>query len=129
MSDCVLDTDVVIGALDRGDAHHRQARELLLGLIGDGATLHLSVINYAEALVKPAENPTTLRQAIEAMATLGIHVHSPDAAVAREAARLRSLNISLADGFALATAKRLDASVASYDRRVRAAARKEHIAT
>jgi predicted nucleic acid-binding protein len=125
----VLDTDVVIGALDRRDAHHRKARALLLKLIGDGATLHLSVINYAEALVKPAENPKTLQQAIEAIATLGIHLHSPDAAIAREAARLRSLNISLADGFVLATAKRLSASVASHDRRVRTAAHKEQIAT
>ena len=96
---------------------------------GDGATLHLSVINYAEALVKPAENPTSLQQAIEAMATLRIHLHSPDAGIARDAVRLRSLNISLAGGFALATAKRLGASVASYDRRVRTAAHKEQIAT
>ena len=125
----MLDTDVVIGALDRRDAHHRKARALLLRLISDGVTLHLSVINYAESLVKPAENPTTLRQAIEAIETLGIHLHSPDAGMARDAARLRSPNISLADGFALATAKRLGASVASYDRRVRTAAHKEQLAS
>ncbi len=35
--------------------------------------------------------------------------------------RLRALNISLADGFALATAQARDASVASFDRRVRRA--------
>jgi hypothetical protein len=73
-------------ALDRRDAHHPKARALLLRLISDGIALHLSVINYAEALVKPAENPTTLQQAIEAIVTLGVHLHSPDAGIARDAA-------------------------------------------
>jgi predicted nucleic acid-binding protein len=44
---------------------------------------------------------------------------APIAPVAREAARLRSLNISLADGFALATARAHAARIAAFDRRVR----------
>jgi predicted nucleic acid-binding protein len=127
VSDCVLDTDVVIGALDRQDAHHRKASAALLRMLGDGTSVHLSVVNYAEALVKPAEDEITLRQAVEAIAMLRIHVHEPDPAIGRDAARLRGLNISLADGFALATARRLGASLASYDSRVRAAARKTSV--
>jgi predicted nucleic acid-binding protein len=123
VTSCVLDTDVVIGALDREDAHHARARTLLLGLLEEGTALYMSVINYAEALVKPAELEDTLQLAIGALATLGIQIHSPDAAIGRDAASLRSLNISLADGFALATARRLDARVASFDTRVRNAAR------
>jgi predicted nucleic acid-binding protein len=120
----VLDTDVVIGALDRQNAHYRKASASLLQMLDDGISLRLSVVNYAEALVKPAEDEATLRRVVEAIATLRIHVHQPDSAIGRDAARLRGLNISLADGFALATARRLGASLASYDSRVRAAARK-----
>ena len=119
----MLDTDVVIGALDRADAHHPRARALLSRLLRDGSRLHISVVNYAEALVKPAEDPRTLRLAIEAIAALGIQVHTPDAGIGRDAASLRRLNVSLADGFALATARRLGGRIASFDDRVRAAAR------
>jgi predicted nucleic acid-binding protein len=124
----VLDTDVLIGALDRRDAHHRQASAALLRMLDDDVPLHLSVVNYAEALVKPAESQASLQRAVDAIASLQIRLHEPDAVIARDAAQLRGFNISLADGFALATAQRLDASIASYDARVRAAARKARIA-
>jgi hypothetical protein len=41
--------------------------------------------------------------------------------MARDAARLRGSNISLADGFAIATARASKAAVASFDRRVQGA--------
>ena len=128
MTGCVLDTDVVIGALDRQDAHHRRASSLLLSMLDDGASLYLSVVNYAEALVKPSEEEVTLERAVAAITALRIELHAPDPAIARDAARLRKLNISLADGFALATARQLGAEVASFDARVRAAARKAGLA-
>ena len=124
MSACVLDTDVVIGALDRRDAHHDDAGRTILRLLDDGVTLHLCVVNYAEALVKPAEDKRTLRRAVDAITALRIELHAPDPAIGREAARLRGLGVSLADGFALATAGRLGAEIASFDERVRTAARK-----
>lgn len=123
MSACVLDTDVVIGALDRQDAHHDDAGRTILRMLDDGVSLHLSVVNYAEALVKPAEDERTLRRAVDAIATLRIALHAPDPAIGREAARLRQLGVSLADGFALATARRLGAEIASFDARVQNAAR------
>jgi predicted nucleic acid-binding protein len=127
VTSCVLDTDVVIAALDRADAHHRRAAKLLRGLHDDNVTLLLSVINYAETLVRPAENESTLRTAVAAIDALGIQLSVPTPAVARDAARVRSLNISLADGFALATARASKASVASFDRRVRRAVQRARL--
>jgi len=122
VSRCVLDTDVVIGALDRQDAHHANASSLLLGMLDTGISLHLSVINYAETLVRPAQERQALRRAVDAIASLRIELESPTPAIARDAARLRGLGISLADGFALATAQQLGAVLATFDARVRTAA-------
>ena len=121
MSGCVLDTDVVIAALDRADAHHRAAAGALRSMVADGVPLLLSLINYAETLVRPAEEESAMRAAVAAIDTIGIQLIAPTAAIARDAARLRASNISLADGFALATARAHDASVAPFDRRVRRA--------
>jgi predicted nucleic acid-binding protein len=121
LSACVLDTDVVIAALDRSDTHHREAAKAITGMLEDGDELLLSTINYAEALVRPAEDERTLQVAVDAIAALGIRPLAPTAAIARDAARFRSLGISLADGSALATAQANSATVASFDRRVRRA--------
>jgi predicted nucleic acid-binding protein len=121
VSGCVLDTDVVIAALDRADAHHRAAAGALRSMVADGVPLLLSLINYAETLVRPAEEESAMRAAVAAIDTIGIQLIAPTAAIARDAARLRASNLSLADGFALATARAHDASVATFDRRVRRA--------
>jgi predicted nucleic acid-binding protein len=119
----VLDTDVVIAALDRRDEHHQAAAVAFERLSDEGADLLFSAVNYGESLVKPAEDERTLRAAVDAIASLRIRVLAPDAEIARNAARFRGLGISLADGFALATATAHDASVASFDKRVRRALR------
>ena len=121
MSACVLDSDVVIAALDRSDAHHQDAGGTLLAMIEDRVDLLVSTVNYAEALVKPAEDEGALQAAVDAIAALGIKPIATTARVARDAARHRSLGVSLADGFALATAQARFASVMSFDRRVRRA--------
>ncbi|CAN5543734.1 hypothetical protein BH20ACT18_BH20ACT18_09790 [soil metagenome] len=121
MTSCVLGTDVVIAALDRADAHHRAAAKAIRAMIDANVPLVLSLINYAETLVRPAENESSLRTAVAAIDALGIQLSTPTPAIARDAARLRALSISLADGFALATAHAHDAVVASFDRRVRRA--------
>jgi predicted nucleic acid-binding protein len=119
---CVLDTDVVIAALDRSDAHHRAATKALMSMIDDGVSLDLSAINYAETLVRPAEREESLRAAVAAIDALGVEIVPPTPSVARDAARLRARrNISLADGFALATARATGSDLASFDRRVRRA--------
>lgn len=121
MSACALDTDVVIAALDRRDAHHRAAAKGVRAMLEQEVTLLLSLINYAETLVKPAESEPTLRAAIDAIAALGIRLVAPTPTIARDAARHRALGVSLADGFAMATAVAQTASLASFDRRVRRA--------
>jgi predicted nucleic acid-binding protein len=121
MSYCVLDTDVVIAALDRRDPHHPHAAKAITAMSTGEVTLLLSLINYAETLVRPAEDERTLRVATDALVALGVQLVAPTRAIAVDAARHRALNISLADGFALATAQTRGAYVASFDRRVRRA--------
>jgi predicted nucleic acid-binding protein len=123
VSACVLDTDVVIAALDRRDVHHRKAARAIERMSTEGTALLLSAVNYAESLARPAQDEQSLRMAIKAIASLQIGVVPPDAAMARDAARYRGLGISLADGFALATAEARTATVASFDKRVRRALR------
>jgi predicted nucleic acid-binding protein len=119
VSGCVLDTDVVIAALDRRDAHHADAAKALTAMIDGGVDLLVSLVNYAETLVRPAEDDISLRAAVRAIGALGIALVAPTPAIALDAARHRGLNISLADGFALATAQAHRAHVATFDRRVR----------
>jgi predicted nucleic acid-binding protein len=121
VSGCVLDTDVVIAALDRRDAQHRKAATAIEALAQEDVPLLVSLVNYAETLVRPAEDEDTLRLAMDALGTLGVRLIAPTPAIAVNAARHRALNISLADGFALATAQAQRADVASFDRRVRRA--------
>ncbi len=118
---CVLDTDVVIAALDRSDAHHVAAARLIRELVDAQTPRLLSLVNYAETLVRPAQNDRTLRMAIRAIDAMAITLVAPTPPIAREAARLRGSNISLADGFAIATARAHGAAVASFDARVRRA--------
>ncbi len=117
----MLDTDVVIAALDRADAHHAAVAEAFARLAAEQVELLLCTVNYAEALVRPAEDERNLRAAVDAIASLGIRLLAPDAALARTAARRRGLGVSLADGFAIATAERAGAHLASFDKRVRRA--------
>jgi predicted nucleic acid-binding protein len=124
VSTCVLDTAVVIAALDRSDAHYAAAASSFERFAAAGTALLICTVNYAEALVRRAEDERTLRAAVDAMATLGIRTSAPDAGLARNAARHRGLGISLADGFAVATAERVGADLASFDRRVRRAVKK-----
>jgi predicted nucleic acid-binding protein len=117
VTSCVLDTDVVIAALDRADAHHADAARLLGELADLDVPLLMSTVNYAEALVRPAERKHTLRLAVGAIEALCVTVVPPTPEMARDAATFRG--ISLADGFALATARARRATVASFDKRVR----------
>lgn len=117
---CVLDTDALIAVLDRRDAHHKQAAHAVETMTNARVPLVISMINYAEALVRPAASEDTLRTAVKAIADFGVRPLTPDATTARQAARHKSASgVSLADGFALATAESISGSVATFDRRVR----------
>lgn len=123
MTECVLDTDVVIAALDRGDAHHDAAARAVKRMAEGGTRLLVSPINYAEALVRPAASKSAMRAAVDAIRALGIELAPPTAFIAQRAAGFRHTGISLADSFALATALSRRASLATFDRDVRRSAR------
>jgi predicted nucleic acid-binding protein len=123
MSVCVLDSDVVIAVLDRRDEHHRSAARAVGRMIAERNDLLLSIVNYAETLVRPAEDAAALSAAVDAIGSLGIELVAPTPAIARDAARLRGSGVSLPDGFALATARARRATLATFDRRVRQALR------
>lgn len=126
----VLDADVLVGALDASDPHHRAARTLFTAWHRSGTPVLVSAVNLSEVLVAPAADRRQLRQARTAIATLGVAAHAPGEAIAVEAARLRQLYpISLPDGYCLATAAFLGAAVASFDQKVTRAARAEGTAT
>jgi predicted nucleic acid-binding protein len=128
VSACVLDTDVVIAVLDDEDARHRAARRAVSAMIDRETSLLLSTVNYAEALVRPAGDERLLRVATDAIAVLGVRIVAPTPPIARDAARAGRLTISLADGFAIATARAHGAAVATFDRRVRRALAKLDVA-
>ncbi len=122
----VLDADVVIGALDGRDDHHADARDLFVAWHAEGRPRLLSVVNLTEVLIAPSADAARLHTAREAIAALGIRVHAPTEAIAVEAARARREHpISLPDAYALATARQVAGSLATFDRRLRKIAR-EH---
>lgn len=126
----VLDADILIGALDSSDAHHRQARRLFVAWREQDDAVLVSVVNLSEVLVAPAADQRRLRAAREALAALGVSVHLPSEAVGVDASRLRSRHpISLPDGYLLATAKHTGATAVSFDRKVVRAAKAEGIPT
>lgn len=114
-----LDADVVIGALDSADPHHQSARRMFTAWHSHGDSLVISVINLSEVLIAPSTDPQRLRVARAAIAALGVEICLPTESIGVHAAELRGHHpISLPDAYALATARHLGATVASFDRKV-----------
>jgi predicted nucleic acid-binding protein len=124
----VLDADVLIGALDREDKHHRAARRLFTQWQRRNDAVVMSVVNLTEVLIAPARARDILPAAREAIDALGVSVHQPNEAIGVDAARLRGRHpISLPDAYCLATAKHTAAILVSFDRRVLRVAQAERI--
>lgn len=124
----VLDADVLIGALDASDPHHRQARRLFRSWHRHRDDTIISAINLSEALVAPSADNQQLRAARLAIAALEVAIHQPTEAIAVQAARLRGRHpISLPDAYLLATARQIGAAVASFDLNVTRAAESEQL--
>jgi len=119
----ILDADVLIGALDRDDAHHGRARQLLTDCRDRHDAVSISVVNLSEVLIAPSADPAHLSAAREAIGALGVNIHLPNEAIGIEAARLRQRHpISLPDAYCLATAKHTRSSIASFDQKILKAA-------
>jgi predicted nucleic acid-binding protein len=63
----LLDADVLIGALDRRDAHHESARRLLTAWRQQEDAVTISVVNLSEVLTAPAAARARLGTAREAI--------------------------------------------------------------
>lgn len=124
----LLDADVLIGALDGDDQHHKAARRLFTRWRNSQDTRAVSVVNLTEVLIAPSADVSILAAAREAIAALGVTVHQPNEAIGVEAARLRQHHpISLPDAYCIATAKHTGCTLASFDQKVLRAAEREHV--
>lgn len=122
----LLDADVLIGALDASDAHHDRARARFKNARRRQDSLSISVVNLTEVLIAPAADAGQLAAAREAIAALRVAIHQPSEAIAVDAARLRGRHpISLPDAYLLASARSTGAEIATFDRKVQAAAQRE----
>jgi predicted nucleic acid-binding protein len=112
----VLDADVLIAALDATDTHHRRARQHFKTWRAERAQRVISLVTLTEVLVAPAANLTHLNTAREAIAALEVKPHTPNEAIAVDAARLcGKYPISLPDAYVLATARHVGGRIASFD--------------
>lgn len=110
----VLDAGVVIGVLDREDAHHAEAHASLHEALHRSEGLALPASAFAEALVGPSgRGPDAVAVVQELVDRLPIDVVPLDADTARAAARLRSEHraLKLPDALVIATAITLDADL------------------
>jgi len=121
MAVVVFDSDVLIGFLNRQDAHHTAAVAAVRDAVKPGNRRLLCAVNYAEILIGPLR--TGAQATVEQMLTqLAIQIIQVDMALAQRAAAVRArTNLKLPDAFALATAVHAehrgweDISIASFD--------------
>jgi predicted nucleic acid-binding protein len=121
MAVVVFDSDVLIGFLNRQDAHHTAAVAVVRDAVKPGNRRLLCAVSYAEILVGPLR--TGAQATVEQMLTqLAIEIIQVDMALAQRAAAVRArTNLELPDAFALATAVHAehrgwkDVTVASFD--------------
>lgn len=91
-----LDSGVVIGFLDGGDAHHAAAHALLAGALREGDRLAMSASAFAECLVGPARRgDAAVRTVRDLFERLPIRVVPLAESTAVVAARVRARHRSL----------------------------------
>lgn len=120
----VLDANVLIAYWGNPDAHTGAA----LDILDTEEELTLHPVTLAESLV----GPVRVGLEAEAMADftrLGVERHVPLLDEPLQVARLRSATrLKLPDAYVLATALHLDATLATFDRRLADAARERGVA-
>ena len=127
MAVVVFDADVLIGYLDRDDAHHAEAVERVRRALEPRTRRLVSAVNYSEVLVGPLQTAGPAgADTVDAMfVRFGIETIQVDMALARRAAAVRvRTKLTLPDAYALATAIHAekrghdDVRIESFDRKV-----------
>jgi predicted nucleic acid-binding protein len=121
----VFDSDVLIGFLNGGDAHHEDAVAWLQTALEPGNRRMLSAVNYSEILIGPLRTGT--QDIVDDMLTrFSIEIVTADMDLARRAASVRArTNLKLPDAYALATCIHAehrgheDVRLATFDKSVR----------
>ncbi|MDR1635579.1 MAG: PIN domain-containing protein [Bifidobacteriaceae bacterium] len=114
----VLDACVVIALFDSTAAHHAVAKDI----VASDSALAMSVFSVAETLVGPERNDAG-EQALDNLARLGIRIVPLLEDDARDLARTRANGRPrMPDAAVLHVALRLQATVATFDTRLQAAA-------
>lgn len=120
----VFDSDVLIGFLNAGDAHHEAAVEQVRAALAPGTLRWICAVNYAEILIGPLK--AGRQDVVDAMLVrFSIETKPVDMALAQRAAAVRAgSGLKLPDAFALATAIHAerrghdDVTLATFDERV-----------
>lgn len=120
----VFDSDVLIGFMDPGDAHHAEAITWIREATRPQTERWISAVNYSELLVGPIAKGQ--QDHVKAMLTnLSITTATVDMELAERAAAVRErTRLQLPDAYALATAIQLehrgrsDVRLATFDKRV-----------
>jgi predicted nucleic acid-binding protein len=104
MAVVVFDSDVLIGFLNRDDAHHTHAVARVRAALAPGTRRMLSAINYAEILIGPLRAGAQERVK-EMLVQFNVEIIQVDMALAERAAAVCArTNLKLPGAFALATA-------------------------
>lgn len=121
----VLDASVLIGFLDAEDAHHRPAEDLMHSAVDED--LAANPLTLAEVLVPPAREGR-LDQVQEVLRDLEVTELALPSNVASRLARLRvETGLKMPDCCVLLSAESVGARLASFDRRLRAAAQRRGV--
>jgi predicted nucleic acid-binding protein len=122
----VFDSDVLIAFLNRDDAQHDAAVELVRNAMKPGSRRMLCAVNYAEIMVGPARAGKEARDLVSQMLVqFSIETIKVDIDFASRAASVRArTGLKLLDAFALATVIHAEhrgyeeVELASFDRGV-----------
>jgi predicted nucleic acid-binding protein len=126
VGEVVLDADVVIGFLERTDAHHADAVTRLRPWLEREHCRLMAASAYAEALVRPIRRGVD-RSVEEFVDVGGVEIVPMDRALARRSAQLRARHrtLRLPDAMTLATALEREAELLTFDRALRRIERAE----
>ena len=111
MGVAVIDTSVLIAALDDQDAHHVAAAKAVRAARREHR-LSVPVVAYAEAMIGAIKQGPEAERVVHGFSTRIATVSPLDERIAREGATVRAAHgLPLADALIIASARELDADV------------------